>query len=188
MPASKRDHLLSTAEQLFHEQGFHATGIDRIVSAAGVVRMTLYNHFSSKEALILAVLEARHKRFLDSLDTAVAEACAGHATKALAEAHHRWLEAFSQHGCIMLKAMGEFAEHSAAIHALATRCKQDLLQRLEAAVSRDGVAQDSALARQLFTILEGSNNTVAVLGAETALGDTRDMIDMVINATMRATS
>ncbi|ARS51608.1 TetR/AcrR family transcriptional regulator [Kushneria konosiri] len=185
MPASKRDHLMTTAEQLFHEQGFHATGIDRIVSAAGVVRMTLYNHFSSKEALILAVLEARHQRFIDSLDAAVARAPAGHATRALTEAHGHWLETFSQHGCIMLKAMGEFAEHSATIHAMALQAKLDLLRRIESAVHRDGMAHASSLARQLFTILEGSNNTVAVLGVETALSDTRAMIDMVIGAAMR---
>ncbi|REC94480.1 TetR/AcrR family transcriptional regulator [Kushneria indalinina] len=185
MPASKRDHLLTTAEQLFHEQGFHATGIDRIVSAAGVVRMTLYNHFSSKEALILAVLEARHKRFMDSLDMAVAKAPAGQATRHLAEAHGYWLEAYSQHGCIMLKAMGEFAEHSAAIHALATGAKNDFLQRIEATVVRDGLGHCPGLARRLLTVLEGSNTTVALLGVATALADTREMIDLVLDSAMR---
>ncbi|SPJ34558.1 TetR/AcrR family transcriptional regulator [Kushneria phyllosphaerae] len=185
MPVSKRDHLLTTAEQLFHEQGFHATGIDRIVSAAGVVRMTLYNHFSSKEALILAVLDARNQRFIKSLDIAVASAPEGHATSALAEAHGQWLNAYSQHGCIMLKAMGEFAEHSATIHALAVGAKNDLLQRIEAAVARDGLAHCPGLARRLFTVLEGSNTTVALLGVATALADTREMIELVLDAAMR---
>ncbi|SDL21917.1 transcriptional regulator, TetR family [Franzmannia pantelleriensis] len=175
MPASKRDQLLATAEQLFHEQGFHATGIDRIVAAAGVVRMTLYNHFASKEALVMAVLAARHERFLAHLDAATANAAPGQATMALVDAHGDWLERYSQHGCIMAKAMGEFAEHSIDIHALAAAAKIDLLTRLEAAVARDALEDHASLARHLFMMLEGSNMAVALLGVQTALSDTRAM-------------
>ncbi|WP_163558208.1 TetR/AcrR family transcriptional regulator [Halomonas sp. NO4] len=185
MPASKRDQLLATAERLFYEQGFHATGIDRIVAAAGVVRMTLYNHFASKEALVAAVLKARHERFMASLDAAAAAASPGQATRALVEAHGRWLEQYSQHGCIMAKAMGEYAEHSAEIHALATTAKTDLLARLGAAVARDGLDHHDGLARRLFMVLEGSNTAVAVLGAETALADTRAVADALL-ATARS--
>ncbi|MGR4066906.1 TetR/AcrR family transcriptional regulator [Billgrantia sp. C5P2] len=182
MPASKRDQLLATAEQLFYEQGFHATGIDRIVAAAGVVRMTLYNHFESKEALVAAVLQARHERFVASLDAATASAPPGQATRALVDAHGRWLKAYSQHGCIMAKAMGEFAEHSAEIHALATAAKQDLLARLEAAVARDGLDHHAGLARRLFMVLEGSNTAVVVLGMQTGLADTRALVDALLAA------
>ncbi|WP_404298732.1 TetR/AcrR family transcriptional regulator [Halomonas sp.] len=180
MPASKRDQLLATAEQLFHEQGFHATGIDRIVAAAGVVRMTLYNHFASKEALVAAVLGARHERFIASLDAAVASASPGQATLALVDAHGDWLERFSQHGCIMAKAMGEFAEHSPSLHALAATAKIDLLGRLEAALVRDGLDHHAGLARRLFLVLEGSNTAVALLESQTALADTRTVVDTLL--------
>lgn len=186
MPVSKRDHLLAVAEQLFHDEGFHATGIDRIVSVAGVVRMTLYNHFSSKEALILAVLGARHQRFMARLDTAVASAPASHATRYLAKAHNCWLETCSQHGCIMVKAMGEFAEHSTAVHALATRAKNDLLGRIEASLTRDGLNHDQRLAGRLFMVLEGSNTAVALLDTRTVLADTLAMVDMLLEAARRS--
>lgn len=180
MPASKRDQLLATAEQLFYEQGFHATGIDRIVAAAGVVRMTLYNHFASKEALVAAVLEARHARFMASLDAAAASASPGHETRALIDAHGDWLERYSQHGCIMAKAMGEFAEHSPALHALAAAAKSDLLARLDTAVARDGLDHQAGLARRLFVVLEGSNTAVVLLGTQTALADTRAVADTLL--------
>jgi AcrR family transcriptional regulator len=180
VPASKRDQLLATAEQLFYEQGFHATGIDRIVAAAGVVRMTLYNHFASKEALVLAVLQARHERFVASLDAAVDSAAPGQATRALVEAHGCWLQRYSQHGCIMVKAMGEFAEHSTEIHALATTAKTDLLARLEAAVARDGLDRHAGLARRLFMVLEGSNTAIALWDVQTALADTEAVADALL--------
>jgi AcrR family transcriptional regulator len=185
MPASKRDQLLATAERLFYEQGFHATGIDRIVAAAGVVRMTLYNHFASKEALVAAALQARHERFIASLEAAMAAAAPGQVTLALVDAHGDWLERYSQYGCIMVKAMGEFAEHSAEIHALAVAAKSDLLARLEAAVARDGLDHPAGLARRLFLVLEGSNTAVALLGTQTALADTRAVADTLL-ATARS--
>lgn len=182
MPASKRDQLLATAERLFYEQGFHATGIDRIVAAAGVVRMTLYNHFSSKEELVAAVLKARHERFIASLDEATATATPGQATRALIDAHGHWLERCSQQGCIMVKAMGEFAEHSAEVHALAISAKRDLLARIEAAVARDGLDRQDDLARRLFMVLEGSNTAVVLMGIQTALADTRAVVDALLSA------
>ena len=63
MASTRRDHLVDTALKLFARGGFHATGIDTILAEAGVAKMTLYNHFRSKEELILAVLRRRDELF-----------------------------------------------------------------------------------------------------------------------------
>ncbi|MCZ6886228.1 MAG: TetR/AcrR family transcriptional regulator, partial [Alphaproteobacteria bacterium] len=63
MASSKRDHLIETALGLFCRDGFHATGIDKILAASGCAKMTLYNHFTSKDELILAVLHRRDETF-----------------------------------------------------------------------------------------------------------------------------
>lgn len=183
MTSPKRAALLSTAERLFYEQGFHATGIDRIVAEAGVVRMTLYNHFSSKGALVAAVLKARHTRFLASLDTAVGRAPEGGATLALVEAHNQWNRDFSRHGCIQSKAMAEFEEHDVEIHNQAVQAKKDLLDRIQSALARDGLPGPEALARRIFLVLEGSNAALPVLGVEAVLEDTRTAIEQLIRIT-----
>jgi AcrR family transcriptional regulator len=59
---SRRDDVVDSAMKLFAEEGFHAVGIDRILSKGGLAKMTLYRHFDSKQALILASLEARNRR------------------------------------------------------------------------------------------------------------------------------
>lgn len=46
---SKREEIARAALQRFHAQGFHATGIADITTAAGVPKGSFYNHFSSKE-------------------------------------------------------------------------------------------------------------------------------------------
>ena len=64
MPSPKRDHLVDTAAALFQRDGFHATGIDTILAEAGVAKMTLYNHFKSKDELIVAALEVEGARYI----------------------------------------------------------------------------------------------------------------------------
>jgi AcrR family transcriptional regulator len=59
-----RERILLTAFQLFHEQGFHATGVATIVREAGVNPGSLYHFFPSKDRLLLDVLEFA-LRYLD---------------------------------------------------------------------------------------------------------------------------
>ena len=173
MATAKRDLLLETAERLFYTEGFHATGIDRIVQAAGVVRMTLYNHFPSKTALVAAVLARRHARFLGALDAALADAPDGRASWALVEAHNAWLRGVGQHGCILMKAVGEFSAHAPEIREQARAAKADLRRRIADALARDGLRTDGGLVEQVFLVLEGANAGVPLIGADATLRHTR---------------
>jgi TetR/AcrR family transcriptional repressor of nem operon len=55
---SSREKLLATGLALVHRQGFTATGVQEITAAAGVPKGSFYNHFPSKEAFGLAVIDA----------------------------------------------------------------------------------------------------------------------------------
>ena len=59
--AETRARILETADRLFYGQGIRAVGVDTIAAEAGLSKPTLYNHFPSKEALILAYLERRFR-------------------------------------------------------------------------------------------------------------------------------
>lgn len=176
MASTKREQLLRTAERLFYTQGFHATGIDTIVAQAGVVRMTLYNHFGSKESLVAAVLEDRHARFTSHLDAALESSEPGGATQALVAAHGEWIRDCGDSGCILVKAMGEFAEHSAEIYEQARAAKGDLLARIRRALAADGFPLDTGLDMRVYLALEGANSAVPVVGADAALGETARVV------------
>ncbi|AKT40116.1 TetR/AcrR family transcriptional regulator [Chondromyces crocatus] len=60
-PAS--DRVLHTAANLFYERGIHAVGVDTVVSASSVAKMTLYKHFPSKDVLVAAALEEQGTRW-----------------------------------------------------------------------------------------------------------------------------
>ena len=53
-----RQQLSDTATRLFMEQGFEAVRVADVAEACGVSEATVFNHFSTKEALVLDRLEA----------------------------------------------------------------------------------------------------------------------------------
>ena len=55
----RRDQLIRAASEVFVDRGYHAAGMDEIADRAGVSKPVLYQHFSSKLDLYLAVL-AQH--------------------------------------------------------------------------------------------------------------------------------
>jgi AcrR family transcriptional regulator len=77
LPAEQRRlQLLEVARDKFSAQGFHATSMDEIAEAAGVTKPVLYQHFPSKHALYVELLEDTGRLLL----TTLAETTAGAAT------------------------------------------------------------------------------------------------------------
>ncbi len=56
-PAETRRRILEVAFRLFHEQGYHATGIATILREANINSGSLYHYFTGKEDLLVGVLE-----------------------------------------------------------------------------------------------------------------------------------
>jgi AcrR family transcriptional regulator len=63
-PSPARARILDAAAQHFYAGGIAATGIDVITASAGVAKMSLYNNFASKAALVEAYIDARHEEWL----------------------------------------------------------------------------------------------------------------------------
>lgn len=59
-----RQKIMDAASRLFYAQGMTATGIDAVTAEAGVAKMSLYNNFASKAALVQAYLQDRHEEWL----------------------------------------------------------------------------------------------------------------------------
>jgi AcrR family transcriptional regulator len=58
-----RERILETAYQLFARRGIRAVGVDEVIARADVAKATLYRHFPTKNALVLAFLERREQRW-----------------------------------------------------------------------------------------------------------------------------
>lgn len=55
----KRTRMMDAAADLFTEQGFSNTSMDKVAERAGVSKQTVYSHFGSKEGIFVASIEAR---------------------------------------------------------------------------------------------------------------------------------
>ena len=85
MPDTTRDRLIKAADDLFYQEGFHAVGLDRVISAVGVTKTTFYNHFESKEHLILEMLQF-HDRWWRDTFTRMLRKCGGKSPRGQLEA------------------------------------------------------------------------------------------------------
>ncbi len=62
-----RELLLSAAEEVFGEHGFHRSSVSSICRRAGVARATFYQYFADKEALYSALVEQLQDELLGHL-------------------------------------------------------------------------------------------------------------------------
>src|SRR3982074_2176759 len=70
-----RQRMLDTAAELFHTQGYHATGLNQLVRAGGAPKGSLYFHFpGGKEQLAAEALLASSAQLCDGLRTFVTQA------------------------------------------------------------------------------------------------------------------
>ena len=72
--AERRQQLIETAVTVFAERGLHGASMEDIADAAGVTKPVLYQHFASKRALFLELLDDVGKQLLASIRNATAEA------------------------------------------------------------------------------------------------------------------
>lgn len=160
----KRDLLLDTAWELFYRDGYHAVGIDRILAEAGLAKMTLYHHFSSKEELIIAALERRGRKIGAAIGAALEAAGPSPRKRLLAlfDWHEEWFASKDFNGCAFIRAVGEYPESKSAIHQVVVRQKQAARDRLEALLKEMGISSPGKMAIQLHLLLEG-----AIVGAHT---------------------
>src|SRR3954466_6851190 len=75
--ARRRRQLLGVALEVFAAHGFHATSMDEVATAAGVTKPVLYQHFPSKRALYVELLEDVGNQLLTQLASATDRATTG---------------------------------------------------------------------------------------------------------------
>jgi AcrR family transcriptional regulator len=165
---SKRQHIVDTAYALFKREGFHATGIDRIIAEADVAKMTMYRNFPSKDDLIVEVLNHRARRFerqLDRLTQGTAQP--ERKIRAIFDWYGRWFRRADFHGCLFAHALAEFGDPRHPVFAAVAAQKTSLKQRMQdilTAVMPKARAESTAAA--LLMLIEG-----ATLVAQISQGD-----------------
>lgn len=153
-----RQRIIETSERLFYAEGVRSVGIDRIIAEADVAKMTLYNHFGSKDDLILEVLRYREEKF----DQMFRKWMARHEKKGMGQleaffaALKQWFASPGFRGCAFINATVELADSDHAASQFAAAHKLRFQQWIGEILTDTGGAKTSSLAPAIALLVEGA--------------------------------
>jgi AcrR family transcriptional regulator len=154
-----REKLIQAGHEIFYREGFLLVGLDRLLSEVGCSKQTFYNHFESKDDLIVAVIDEHHRWWSSELRDRIQRA-AGPDPRGQILAIFDVMEAIMHdpeyHGCIFINAAVEFPQPHHPAHQSARRAKADGLALLEDLAERAGASDPRALAQEIDVIIEGA--------------------------------
>ncbi|KVO85534.1 TetR family transcriptional regulator [Burkholderia ubonensis] len=188
-----RDRLLDAAEALIYSGGIHATGVDAIVKRSGAARKSIYSHFESKEALVVAALERRDERWMRWFVDATLARGKTPRTQLLGmfDVLRDWFLQPDFHGCAFLNASGEIADADDPVRIVARAHKARLLafvrERLDALADDAGIERRTLarVARQWLVLIDGAIGVALVSGDATAARDARATAELLLDAVSR---
>lgn len=149
---------MATAWRLFYRDGYRSVGIDTLLAEAELAKMTLYNHFPSKDDLIVAVIRKRSEEVLAGLIEAVG--AAGRSPENRLLAVFDWLKVLfgrdDYNGCAFIRALSEFPEPAHPVHQAAWTHKQAVRKMLVRLAAEAGAKEPAALADALRLLIDGA--------------------------------
>lgn len=174
--------LLDAASELFFEEGFGPTAVDRIVERSGVSKPTLYAHFTSKDALLAAALERRHAQRVNTLDAWVRAASADPTEQLLSvfDWLAEWHGTGEPRGCAFVNAAAELADPAHPAREVARRQKRWMRDYLADLATAAGLSRPARLGADLMLLVDGANARVLVEGDLAAARDARRVAAVLI--------
>lgn len=165
MRPNKRDELVRKALDVFYANGFHATGMDKLVAETGISKTSMYKHFRTKEDIILATLRLRDENFRNWLYRRVEELADSPKEQLLAifDALEEWFSLPEFRGCMFIKASAEFQELDHPIHVQSAEHKRLLTEHFTKVAKAAGLRNCEDVTRQLMILKEGAI-IMAVMG------------------------
>jgi AcrR family transcriptional regulator len=165
---SPRDRVLKVAGMLFNQHGFRAIGIDRIIAEADVAKQSFYNHFASKDDLIVAWLDQAASYGAAWEEKAIGDRPDPLIT--LVEAVVRRAAEPSCFGCTFQVSASEFPDQDHIVHQSARRAKDGTIERYRVYAARQGLRDADRAAAAIFLLIEGMWSAVRLYGSDAPLG------------------
>jgi AcrR family transcriptional regulator len=161
--SNRRDHLVETAMKLFCKHGFRATGIDTVLNESGVAKKTLYNHFRSKDELIIATLQKRDEDFMNFARSGIEKYAPRQEgdprmarALALFDTLSEWINDDSFTGCTFINASAEFPRREDPIHVACANHKKLVTQFIEELIAELPLPDSRQTAKQITLLVEGA--------------------------------
>lgn len=163
MKPATADRILTAAADLFSTNAYREISVDEIAREAGLTKVTVYQHFASKEDLFLECLRMRLERREAMLDRFFERLPAGSdPLLALFDWLERWLDPKNFRGCAFVKAVNELSAAVPAVREIAADAKQRIGERITALAKASSRPHPAELAQELALIFEGAQSLALI--------------------------
>ena len=153
-----RDRILAAASDLFYREGVQNVGVDRIVAESGVAKMSLYNHFKSKDALIAAWLQQQGERwrtwFKERVESMAAQP--GDRLLAMFDVLQEWFQQPDFRGCPFINSSVELVDPDHPGYRIAMQHQEAMADYILGLVEAAQLPHAETLAQQLLILVEGA--------------------------------
>ncbi len=182
----RRDHIIEVAIRLFCEHGFHATGVDRIMREAKVSKKTLYNHFRSKDELILAALQQHDSVFRNNFVKDVEHLANTPKDQLIAifDAAEKWFSDQNFFGCMFVNVVGEYSDPTSPMRDVSRNFKQMILRYIVSLCVKAGAKDPEKLANELALLFEGAIVTAQISGSPVSAGTAKNIAKQLLAASL----
>lgn len=154
-----REKLIQAGHEIFYREGFLAVGLDRLLNEVGCSKQTFYNHFESKDDLIVAVIDEHHRWWSGEVRERIQRAAGPDPRSQLLgifDVIEEIMHDPEYHGCIYINAAVEFPQSHHPAHQSARRAKAETRNLLEDLSERAGASDPPTLAAEIDIIIEGA--------------------------------
>ena len=157
------ERILTAAAGLFSANAYSDISVDEIAREANTTKVTVYQHFGSKERLFLECLRMRLSRREAKLDQFFEELPEGSdPLLALFSWLEEWLDPRNFKGCAFVKAVNELSAVVPEVREIAADAKRRIRQRIAVLARDTGRSHPAALAQELALIFEGAQSVALI--------------------------
>ena len=179
-----RERILHSSHDLFYADGIRAIGVDKLIAASGVTKVTFYRHFPSKDALVREFLDHRHGRwmawFVDALGRRGAQERTGkpQALLLLPDVMAEWFADPVFRGCAFINSVVEVGASVEGAAGISRAHKREMTEVIAGLLpegpQRQSVAQAAAIG------IDGAIVKAQMGDADEAVADLRLLLQALV--------
>ncbi len=179
-----RARILAAARDRFHRQGINVTGVAELSAAARVSKRTLYQHFASKDEVVVAYLT----------EIAADPAYPPHAvlTRSDLAPRARLLELYATladdrrplRGCPFVNAAVELPDPAHPARAIIVTYKQEFADRLSALAREAGARGSERVGRRLALLYDGAAAQVTLSDSPAPAAEAQALAAALLQSSM----
>lgn len=183
--AEVKNRIIETASSLFYKNGYNSTGINEIISEAGIAKATLYNHFKSKEDICIAYLQFKEASFITDIETFTTSKPEG---KERLLAIFDFLELFFQmkdfNGCWCVKTVAEIPSYNDTIRTEIQKQKNAFIELISTLVTNNleniKTEEVSSLSRKIYLLYESAVSESHLHQADWPIKEAKSLCSKII--------